>query len=139
MAERIAQSMAAARGLDEVAFTSAATSREELGNAMDRRAQQVLREAGYRADGHRAHQITAAEIADADLVVGMEKLHLSLMRRIAPEADNLALITDFDPTAPPGSGIDDPWYGPTGEFVVTLGQVERAVKGLLAAIEAEEI
>ena len=133
IAERVAQSMAAAKGLTDLEFTSAATSREELGQSMDRRAQQVLREAGYRADGHRVHQITAAEIEDAHLVVGMEQLHLNLMRRIAPGADNLALITDFDPEAVPGSGIDDPWYGPASGFVVTLHQVERAVAGLLAS------
>jgi len=127
--------MAAAKGLTDLEFTSGATSREELGRSMDRRAQQVLREAGYRADGHRVHVITAADIADAHLVLAMEPLHLNLMRRIAPDADNLALITDFDPEAPPGSGIDDPWYGPVSGFVKTLAQVERAVAGLLESDE----
>jgi len=130
--------MAAAKGLTDLEFSSAATSREELGQPIDRRAQQVLRDAGYRADGHRAHQITAAEIEDADLVVGMERLHLNLMRRIAPGADNLALITDYDPEAISGSGIDDPWYGPASGFVATLHQIERAVAGLLQSEELQD-
>ncbi len=59
----------------------------------------MLARAGYRSGGHRAHQITAAEIRDADLVIAMEDLHLSRLRRLAPDAGNLALLTDFDPDA----------------------------------------
>jgi len=132
MAERVAQSMAAARGLTGIIFSSAATSREEIGNGMDRRAQLALQQAGYRADGHRARQITVDDIEHADLVIGMEPLHLDIMRRMVPDADNLALMTDFDPEAIPGSGIDDPWWGPADKFGDTLEQIERAVAGLLA-------
>ena len=133
MAERVAQRMAAQRGLTGLRFTSAATSREEIGHAIDPRAQRTLLAAGYRADGHRAHQITESEIMDADLVVGMEQLHLDIMRRIAPDADNMVLITDYDAKAEPGSGIDDPWYGREDGFARTLAQIERAVAGLLIA------
>jgi len=133
MAERVAQRMADDRSLTGLRFTSAATSSEEVGHAMDPRAQRTLQAAGYRADGHRAHRITQAEIMDADLVVGMEELHLDMMRRIAPNADNLVLITDYDPTAAPGRGIDDPWYGREDGFAHTLKSIERAVAGLLVA------
>ena len=46
MAERVAEKMAADEGLTGVEFTSAATSREELGAPIDRRAETVLREHG---------------------------------------------------------------------------------------------
>ncbi|MDR0958940.1 MAG: low molecular weight phosphotyrosine protein phosphatase [Propionibacteriaceae bacterium] len=135
MAERIAEKMASDRGLDHLVFSSAATSREEIGHPIDPRARRVLTAAGYRADGHAAHQITSTEIHGADLVIGMEQLHLDRMRRMAPDADNFALMTDFDPTAAPGSGIDDPWYGPESGFQVTLTLLERAVSGLLDDID----
>ena len=51
-------------------------------------------------------------IENADLVLAMENIHLDKMRAIAPGADNLQLLTDFDPDASPGEGIPDPWYGP---------------------------
>jgi protein-tyrosine phosphatase len=98
---------------------------------MDSRAAAVLKKGGYRWDGHRAHQITAVEIRGADLVIGMEQLHLNLMRRLTPDTDNLALMTDFDPSATPGSGIDDPWYGPASGFDVTRLELERAIPGVL--------
>jgi len=130
MAERVAERMARDAGLS-ARFTSAATSTEELGNPMDRRAARALESHGYRASQHRAHQITADEIRRADLVVAMEQIHIDKMRRLVPDAANLALMRDFDPSAPPGSGIDDPWYGPALAFDVTLDELERAMPGLL--------
>lgn len=131
MAERVAQGRAAAEGLDGVTFTSAGVSSEELGEPMDPRAQRVLARHGYRSGGHSAHQITAAEIRDADLVIAAEPLHLSRLRRLVPDADNLALLTDFDPDAAPGSGVPDPWYGSAEGFNGTLAAVEAAMPGVL--------
>jgi len=131
MAERVAEKMAADRGIDDLAFSSAATSREEIGAPIDDRAVATLRRHGYRTGGHAAHQITRAEIEDAELVLAMEDIHLRKMLAIAPGADNLRLLTDFDPDAAPGSGIDDPWYGPAAGFERTLDSVEAAIPGLL--------
>jgi protein-tyrosine phosphatase len=131
MAERVAEKLAADRGLDDLVFSSAATSREEIGAPIDDRAVEVLRRHGYRTDGHAAHQITRREIEAADLVLAMEDIHLTKMRAIAPGADNLRLLTEFDPDAAPGQGIDDPWYGPEAGFERTLASVEAAIPGLL--------
>ncbi len=131
IAERVAERVAREAGLDQVEFTSAATSTEELGEPMDRRAARVLEASGYRASGHVAHQITAAELAGADLVVAMEDIHVTKMLGLSPEADNIALLTDFDPAAQPGSGVPDPWYGPDSGFYDTLAAVEAAMPGVL--------
>lgn len=135
MAERVAQHKACARGLNGWQFTSAAVAQDGVGQGIEARAQRALRRAGYQADGHRAHQITAREIHDADLVVGMQTIHLDMMQKLAPDATNLVLITDFDPSAPNGTGIDDPWYGPEDEFTDALVKIERAVDGLLATLD----
>ncbi|MDR0488653.1 MAG: low molecular weight phosphotyrosine protein phosphatase [Propionibacteriaceae bacterium] len=131
MAERIAEKMAADAGITNVVFTSAATATDELGNPIDPRAAKVLQAAGYRFSNHRAHLITPQEIADADLIVCMEELHATRIRRITPDANNLALMTDFNPQATPGSGIDDPWYGPASGFEVTRQELETAMPGVL--------
>ena len=115
-------------------FTSAATSADELGHPMDRRAGQALQARGYRASGHRAHRICADEIRQADLVVAMEQIHIDKMRQLVPNANNLVLITDFDPSAQPGSGIDDPWWGPASAFDATLDELEQAMPGLMGWI-----
>lgn len=136
MAERVAEKLAADRGLEDLVFTSAATSREEIGAPIDDRAVEVLGRHGYRTGGHAAHQITRAEIESADLVLAMENIHLTKMLAIAPGADNLRLLTEFDPTAPPGYGIDDPWYGADAGFERTLASVEAAIPGLLDHLDA---
>lgn len=136
MAERVAEKLAADRGINNVRFSSAATSREELGAPIDSRAVSVLKRHGYRTSGHAAHQITHAEIEDAEIVLAMEDIHLRKMLAIAPGATNLRLLTDFDPDAEPGSGIDDPWYGPGSGFERTLASVEAAIPGLLDHLEA---
>lgn len=134
MAERVARGWAEREGLDGVRFTSAGTSSEELGEPIDPRAQRVLTRAGYTAGGHRAHRITAAEVRSADLVIAMEDLHLSRLRRLAPDAANLSLLTDFDPDAAPGSGVPDPWYGSAAGFDQTLAAVEAAMPGVLERV-----
>jgi protein-tyrosine phosphatase len=131
MAERVAQRMAEQEGLSGVAFTSAATSTEELGEPIDRRAAAVLREHGYRTDGHRAHRINRAEIEGADLVIAMEDIHLRKMLAVAPGATNLSLLSEYDPAAEPGSGIPDPWYGTPAGFYGTLDAIEAAMPGVL--------
>ena len=131
MAERVAERMAAEKGLTGVEFTSAATSREELGAPIDERAETVLREHGYRVDGHKAHQITREEIDDADLVIAMEDIHVTRMMGLAREARNVSLLTDYDPGAEPGSGVPDPWYGTADGFYDTLTAVEAAMPGVL--------
>ncbi|MFT3971553.1 MAG: low molecular weight protein-tyrosine-phosphatase [Micropruina sp.] len=131
MAERVAQGWAEREGLDAVRFSSAGTSSEELGEPIDARAQRVLAQAGYSVGGHRAHQISATEIRTADLVIAMEDLHLSRIRRLVPDADNLSLLTDFDPDAEPGAGVPDPWYGSADGFRGTLAAIEAAMPGVL--------
>lgn len=133
MAERVARSFADEQGLD-VEFSSAGVSTEELGNPIDPRAREVLDEAGYDSSKHRAHQITADEIRGADLVLAAEEHHLDRMRRLAPEARNMRLISDFDPQAEPGEGLPDPWYGELDGFHHTLAAVERSMPALMEEI-----
>jgi protein-tyrosine phosphatase len=129
MGERVAEKWAADAGIDAV-VTSAGVSAEEHGNPIDRPAQQVLKENGYRYSGHRAHQIRRDEILGADLVIGFEPIHVARMRRLAPEADNLRLITDYDPDAT-RDGIPDPWGGPLSEFRDTLAGIEAAMPAII--------
>ncbi|MFT3859938.1 low molecular weight protein-tyrosine-phosphatase [Micropruina sp.] len=134
MAERVARGWAEREGLTGVSFISSGVSSEELGEPIDARAQRVLARAGYTTGGHRAHRVTAQEVREADLVIAMEPLHLRHLRRLAPDADNLALLTDFDPGAEPGSGVPDPWYGSESGFAGTLAAVEAAMPGVLRRV-----
>lgn len=129
MTERVAERMAAEQGLTGVEFTSAATSTEEIGAPIDPRAVRVMAKHGYRTDLHAAHQITRDELERADLVVAMEDIHVAKLAALSDAP--VALLTDFDPDAEPGSGVPDPWYGRDAGFDDTLATVEAAMPGLL--------
>jgi protein-tyrosine phosphatase len=131
MAERVAEKRAADRAFDDVVFSSAATSREELGEPIDARAVAVLKRHGYRTEGHTAHRITRSEIESAELVLAMEDIHIRKMLAIAPGATNLSLLSVYDPDAEPGSGIPDPWYGTAAGFYGTMDAIEAAMSGVL--------
>nr|WP_328823721.1 low molecular weight protein-tyrosine-phosphatase [Microlunatus kandeliicorticis] len=133
MAERVAERMAADEGLQDVVFTSAGTSSEELGEPIDPRARRTLAEHGYRTEGHRAHQMDADELAGADLVVAMEQLHVDRLARLG-RGREVRLLSDFDPDAGPGSGVPDPWYGGQDGFVDTLSMIESAMPGVLERV-----
>lgn len=129
MAERVARGWAARRGVDAT-FTSAGVSSEETGNPIDPRAVDVLTKAGYDASGHRAHRITAEEIERADLVIAAEPMHIQRLFQLAPNAENLRLLNDYNPTMKPGKPLPDPWYGGPKDFDKTLKAVEAAMPGI---------
>ncbi len=133
MGEQIAREWARRAGVD-VRFDSAGTSDEEVGNPIDPRAARVLRQHGYPVGNHRAKQISRDLISRSTLVLAFEQSHLSRLSRLAPQAANLTLVTDFDPDADRGSGIPDPWFHGPAAFDATLVAIEAAMPGLLDTI-----
>ena len=139
MGERIALKWAVDNGVRGVEFTSAATSRDEIGHPIDRRARAVLETHGYTSSGHAAHQITAEEIENADLVLGMEEYHLGRMRKLVPDADNLRLLTDFAPPPLTGQPIEDPYYEVDSGFERTRRQIEACMPGLMEWLRERQV
>jgi protein-tyrosine phosphatase len=133
MAERVAQSWAARAGVG-ACFTSAGISGEEQGNPIYSTARALLREKGYRDGGHRAHRITDAELAKADLVICMEEFQRGKLRRSTADEGKLRLLTDFDPDAPSGQSVPDPWGMPMAAFRRTLASIEAAMPEILAEV-----
>ncbi|MGV8907363.1 MAG: low molecular weight protein-tyrosine-phosphatase [Propionicimonas sp.] len=131
MAEVVARAHAAKAGLSGVTFSSAGVSAEEAGHPIDPRAAATLEAAGYTPGPFTAHRITLEEARSADLLIGMEELHLAKLRTLVPKAHNLYLLTDFDRDAVPGSPIEDPWYGDDSDFETTLTEIEAAIPEVL--------
>ena len=130
MAERVARKLAS--GVEVESF---GISTEELGNPIDRRAARTLSAAGYDASTHRARQITRDDLLANDLVVAVEPFQVDRLLRLAPEA-NVVLLNDFNPALSKGTPLIDPWYGDEAGFSDTLADIEAAMPGILAALEA---
>ena len=134
IAERVAERAAAEAGITGVEFSSAGTISEEYDDPMDHRAAAILKEHGYRHADHKARRITEIQIESADLVVAMEDVHLRGVLDLAPDPSRVSLLTEFDPTAVPGSGVPDPFFGSDSGFYDTLTAIEAAMPGLLDRI-----
>jgi protein-tyrosine phosphatase len=73
------------------------------GQPMSRRTRAALEAAGFTADGHRSHQVTDADIANAVLILAMAPDHVAYIRRKHPEAaDRTATVKRLVRDLPPG-------------------------------------
>jgi protein-tyrosine phosphatase len=150
MAEVVLRDRFDAAGLgDRVVVHSTGISGEEHGNPIDRRAQAVLRDHGYRVPARQARQVRPTDLTASDLVLAMTSVHAHALRRLAGAdrrvGERVVMYRAFDPAAPrvaPGEpehvlDIDDPWYGGREDFEVCLAQIEAAADGVVARVRAE--
>ena len=106
----------------EFQITSAAVSREELGNPVYPPARRELAKHGIRCDGHAAHQITQAEYLSCDRVYYMDRSNARYLNRLLPDTEKCFPLLDRD--------VADPWY--TGDFGQTW---EDILEGCTAILE----
>ena len=129
MAEFIMKDLVEKQGLsDQFQIASAATSSEEHGNPVDRRARQKLSQKGISADGKHAVQMRRQDYAAYDYLIGMEQRNLSAMDRIAggdPEG-KIHRLLDFSSRP---RDISDPWY--TGDFDTAYEDIYEGCQCLL--------
>jgi protein-tyrosine phosphatase len=145
IAEVVLRARFEAAGLgDRVVVDSGGTSSEELGNPIDPRAAEVLRAAGYAVPERSAHQVTAGDISERDLLLPMTARHADHLRRKAPtsaDAAKVRMYRSFDPAAHDLAerelDVDDPWYGGHEDFLATLAQVEAAADAIVDHVRAK--
>ena len=52
------------------------------------------------------------------------------LRRVVPAGTDVRLFRSFDPEAPEGAEVPDPYYGGRDGFEIVLAQVKAASEGL---------
>ncbi|WP_106181708.1 low molecular weight protein-tyrosine-phosphatase [Prauserella shujinwangii] len=114
---------------DQVRVTSAGTGPWHVGEPADPRATRTLESHGY-AVAHVAAQV-GAEHLDADLLLAADRGHAKALRRLVGDGDRVRLLRSFDPAAPEGAEVPDPYYGDGDGFADVLAMIERAVPGIL--------
>ena len=108
MAEFLMKDLAAKAGrAADFYIASAAVSREEIGNPVYPPARRELQRHGIDCHGHAAHQITAAELEEYDLIYYMDRSNAQYLRRLfGNRAGKCQPLLPRD--------VADPWY--TGDF-----------------------
>jgi len=139
MAAAVATALLEDAGLaDRVSVASCGTSGYHRGERADPGAEAALRRRGWTAAGHRARQLTAADVAAADLVLCADRANLAAVRRLAPDAgDKVRLLRSFDPGATPGDDeVPDPYGGGDRDFDEALDRIVAACHGLVTELAA---
>lgn len=129
MAESVMTHMVKERGLQDHFFiSSAATSREEIGNPPHHGTVNKLRQAGIPVVPHRAVQMTRQDYEAYDYLIGMDDWNIRNMLRITGgDAHNkIKKLLEFGNSS---RDIADPWY--TGNFDVTYDDIVEGCKALI--------
>ena len=123
MAEFVLKDMVKKQGLsDQFEIASVAVSREELGNPVYPPARRELASHGIRCDGHRARQITEADLARFDHIYYMDGSNARYLQRLFGEkAAKCRPLLSRD--------VADPWY--CGNFDETYRDIVEGCKMIL--------
>jgi protein-tyrosine phosphatase len=99
------------------------------GEPADPRAQAVLRAHGYPTE-HVASGIDEERLG-ADLLLAAGDEHVQFLRERVSDPAKVRLLRSFDPAAPEGAEIADPYSGASEEYERVLAMVEGAMSELL--------
>ena len=127
MAEFIFRQKVREAGCEEqFQIDSAATSTEEVGNEMDRRAQVCLRRHQIPFGSHRSRQITPVDLQTFDYIIAMEERNLRNLERYPGPSGKYSLLLEYTGTS---GNISDPWY--SGEFETAYSEIEAGCTAFL--------
>lgn len=121
-------------GRRDVEIDSAGTGDWHVGELPDPRTRAAAEKRGYRLE-HRARQFTVDDFDRFDLVVAMDNANVrNLLAIQGNSATPIVLLRSYDPSAPHGAEVPDPYVGGAAGFEAVLDQCERACAGLLASL-----
>lgn len=116
----------------QISISSAATSRDEIGNPPHYGTVNKLKQAGVPVVPHRAVQMTKADYAEYDYLIGMDSANVRNMTRIAG-GDKDRKIYKLLSFAGLDRDIADPWY--TGNFDETYADVLKGCTAFLKRLQ----
>lgn len=136
-AEAVFRRLAEDAGLaDTLTIDSAGTGSWHVGELPDPRSRRAAARRGYQLT-HRARTFTASDFDRFDLVLAMDRDNHAALQRLArgrTHAPSIRLLRSFDPSAPDGAEVPDPYSGGDDGFEEVLDICERACRGLLEHI-----
>lgn len=140
MAEAVARAMLDEAGLaGHVSVESFGTAGYHVGEPADPSTEAALARRGWPTGGHKARQITPADIERLDLVLCADRANLADVTALAGRhagPGRIRLLRSYDPDAGPGAAVPDPWGLAADGFDRSLEMIERACRGLVGQLAA---
>ncbi|MDA8045500.1 MAG: low molecular weight phosphotyrosine protein phosphatase [Actinomycetota bacterium] len=137
MAEQITHRLLEEAGrAEEVSVESFGTAGYHVGEPADPGTDAALARGGWPGRGHRARRLGRADLTGLDLILCADEQNLKDVISLAggPDPDRIRLLRSYDPTAPEGAAVPDPWGRDGAGFDECLEIVERACRGLVASL-----
>ena len=126
MAEFVLKDMVKKAGRSgEFQIASVATSREELGNPVYPPARREMNRHGVACEGHRARQITRADVEGYDYIYYMDSNNARNLARLFPGETKFRPFLDRN--------VADPWY--SGDFTQTWLDVQEGCTKILEELQ----
>jgi protein-tyrosine phosphatase len=132
-AHGVMEKLVAEAGLGQrITLDSAGTGSWHVGELPDPRAREAAALRGYDLT-HHARQFVEADLGRFDLVLAMDRSNLRDLQRMARGRGEprIELLRAFDPGAPAGAEVPDPYSGGREGFEIVLDICERACAGVL--------
>lgn len=117
---------------------SAGTGSWHLGDPPDARMRRAAAKVGLELAGT-AEQVVPAALADADLVLAMDRSNLGDLHRMAARSGidvPIRLYREFDPAADGNLDVPDPYYGSAGGFAEVVEIARRTAREVVAHVAA---
>ncbi len=120
----------------ELEVRSAGTGSWHVGNPPDARMRSAAAAEGLTLGGQ-AEQVDAAALADADLVLAMDRSNLADLRRLAADTGvdtPIELFRSYDPLADGPEDVPDPYYGGADGFVEVVAICRRTASAVVTSV-----
>lgn len=116
-------------------MASAGTHDYHVGEPPDERAQRHAARRGYDIGMQRARLLTRSDFEDFDLILAMDRGHLRILQRLAPQAQRHKLRLFMEYAAEWNEReVPDPYYGGPEGFEHMLDMIEAGARGLLEVL-----
>jgi protein-tyrosine phosphatase len=135
-AEVILREHLAAAGLDRlVQVDSAGTADYHIGEPPSDPALRLAARRGYDLAPLCARQVDAADFADFDLILAMDRGHFGRLTALQPVGARARLHLFLEVLPQAGPDLPDPYYGGDGDYETMLDLIEAAVPGWIARLQ----
>lgn len=135
LAEALGRKMAAERGLNEIAFSSAGTGALDGGGASEA-AILVGLERGVDLSSHRTRALTRAAVEQSDLILVMGPHHLESVR-IQGAEEKAHLLDHYASGGQSARAINDPFGGTLDAYRETAAELEYQIGRVLDRLTAQ--